>query len=75
MSLFTSVFPYVYIGTPEVAGLTPVQAVEIVRGLKCLNLVGGDVVEVSFSSVDPSYQLIAFRYRLIPVMIKMGSRH
>ena len=33
-------------GTPEAAGLTPVQAMEIVRGLKGLNLVGGDLVEV-----------------------------
>ena len=35
------------IGTAEVAGLTPVQAVEIVRGLKGLNIIGGDLVEVS----------------------------
>ncbi len=34
-------------GTPEVGGLTPVQALEIVRGLRGLNIVGGDVVEVS----------------------------
>ena len=35
-----------YVGTPEVAGLTPVQAVEIVRGCRGLNLIGADVVEV-----------------------------
>ena len=35
------------IGTAEAAGLTPVQAVEIVRGLKGLNIIGGDLVEVS----------------------------
>lgn len=34
-------------GTPEIAGLTPIQAVEIVRGLKGLNIIGGDVVEVN----------------------------
>lgn len=34
-------------GTPEVAGLTPVQAMEIVRGCRGLNLVGSDVVEVN----------------------------
>ena len=34
------------VGTPEIAGLTPIQAVEIVRGLKGLNIVGGDLVEV-----------------------------
>lgn len=39
-------------GSLEVAGLTPIQAIEIVRGLKGLNIVGGDVAEVSFSIVN-----------------------
>lgn len=34
-------------GTPEIAGLTSVQALEIVRGCHGLNLVGCDLVEVS----------------------------
>ncbi|XP_055654659.1 agmatinase, mitochondrial isoform X2 [Falco peregrinus] len=34
-------------GTPEVAGLTPAQALEIIRGCKGLNLVGCDLVEVA----------------------------
>ncbi|KAK4320483.1 hypothetical protein Pmani_008649 [Petrolisthes manimaculis] len=34
-------------GTPEIGGLTPIQALEIIRGCKGLNLVGCDVVEVS----------------------------
>ncbi|MEL6963013.1 MAG: agmatinase [Pseudomonadota bacterium] len=34
-------------GTPEFGGLTPIQAQALVRGLDGLNLVGGDVVEVS----------------------------
>ncbi|MDO6459359.1 agmatinase [Granulosicoccaceae sp. 1_MG-2023] len=34
-------------GTPEVGGLTSVQALEIVRGCKGLNLIGADLVEVS----------------------------
>ena len=37
---------FTYIGTTEIAGLTPIQALEIVRGCKGLNLVGADVVEV-----------------------------
>ncbi len=40
------IFSSSWAGTPEVAGLTPIQALEIVRGLKGLNIVGGDVVEV-----------------------------
>ncbi|MGI9306246.1 MAG: agmatinase [Gammaproteobacteria bacterium] len=34
-------------GTPEIAGLTPWQALEIIRGCAGLNLVGCDLVEVS----------------------------
>ncbi len=34
-------------GTVEIGGLTTIQALEIVRGLKGLNLIGGDLVEVS----------------------------
>ncbi len=34
-------------GTPEVGGMTTFQAQELIRGLAGLNLVGGDVVEVS----------------------------
>lgn len=39
-------------GTPEMGGLTVFQALEIVRGCKGLNLVGGDLVEVS-----PAYDM------------------
>jgi guanidinobutyrase len=34
-------------GTPEVGGLTTPQGLEIVRGCRGLNLIGGDLVEVS----------------------------
>ncbi len=34
-------------GTPEIGGLTTIQAIEIVRGCQGLNLVGCDLVEVS----------------------------
>jgi guanidinopropionase len=34
-------------GTPEIGGLTTVEAQTLVRGLRGLDLVGGDVVEVS----------------------------
>ena len=40
-------------GTVEIGGLTTVQALEIVRGCAGLNLVGGDLVEVS-PPYDPS---------------------
>ncbi len=34
-------------GTAEIGGLTSIQAIEIVRGMRGLNIVGGDLVEVS----------------------------
>ena len=34
-------------GTPEVGGLTTIQALEIIRGCAGLNVIGGDLVEVS----------------------------
>ncbi|HTW29145.1 MAG TPA: agmatinase [Acetobacteraceae bacterium] len=34
-------------GTPEPGGLTPAQALEVIRGARGLNLVGADLVEVS----------------------------
>ena len=40
-------------GTPEIGGLTVPQALEIVRGCRGLNVVGGDLVEVA-PAYDPS---------------------
>ena len=40
-------------GTPEVGGFTSGEAIEIIRGLKGLNLIGLDVVEV-LPALDPS---------------------
>ncbi len=40
-------------GTPEVGGLTTIEAQRLLRGLNGLNLIGGDVVEVS-PPFDPS---------------------
>ena len=34
-------------GTPEIGGLTVIQGIEIMRGCRGLNIVGGDLVEVS----------------------------
>jgi agmatinase len=34
-------------GTPEIGGLTTREALDLLRGLKGLNIIGGDVVEVA----------------------------
>jgi guanidinopropionase len=40
-------------GTPEIGGLTTLEAQHLIRGMEGLNLIGGDVVEVS-PPFDPS---------------------
>ena len=40
-------------GTPEIGGLTTIEAQRLIRGLRGLNLVGGDLVEVA-PPFDPS---------------------
>lgn len=40
-------------GTPEIGGITTYDAQRMLRGLRGLNLIGGDVVEVS-PPFDPS---------------------
>jgi guanidinobutyrase len=40
-------------GTPEIAGLTTPQALQLIRSFKGLNIIGGDLVEVS-PPYDPS---------------------
>ena len=40
-------------GTPEIGGLTTSQAMQLIRGLRGLNIVGADLVEVS-PPYDPS---------------------
>lgn len=40
-------------GTPEVGGLTTREALELIRGMRGINLVGGDVVEVA-PAYDPT---------------------
>jgi guanidinobutyrase len=39
-------------GTPEIGGLTTMQALEIIRGCRGLDLVGADLVEVA-PAYDP----------------------
>ena len=49
--LYRYFMPYIFhkLGTCEVGGLTPIQALEIVRGCRGMNLVGADLVEVIYT--------------------------
>jgi guanidinobutyrase len=64
-------------GTVEIGGLTTIQGLEIVRGCAGLNLVGGDLVEVS-PPYDPSGNtaLIGANllYEMLCVLPKAGPR-
>ena len=42
-------------GTPEIGGLTTIQALELLRGCQGLNVVGGDVVEVLYLIMSCTY--------------------
>jgi len=51
-------------GTPEIGGLTPLQVQIIVRSLKGLNIVGGDVVEVA-PQYDPTTNTVQVAAQLL----------
>ena len=40
------------LGTPEIGGLTSIQGIEILRGCRGMNVVGGDLVEVRCSQTQ-----------------------
>lgn len=40
------VYYFISSGTHEVGGLTVIQALEIIRGCRGMNIIGGDLVEV-----------------------------
>ncbi len=67
-------------GTVEIGGLTTIQALEIVRGCRGLNIVGGDLVEVS-PPYDPSGNTALIGANLLFEMLCAlpgaagGSRH
>jgi guanidinobutyrase len=65
-------------GTPEVGGLTTIQAMEIIRGCRGLDLVGCDLVEVA-PAYDPSgnTSLVAANllYEMLCVLPGVESRN
>lgn len=66
-------------GTPEVGGLTPREALELMRGLHGLQVVGGDVVEVapqydSTSNTAHAGAQILFELLCLAVTARAASR-
>ena len=60
-------------GTPEIGGLTPIQAQALIRGLVDLDLIGGDVVEVSppfDTSGNTSLVAATLMYEIVCVLAK-----
>ncbi len=64
-------------GTPEVGGLTTIEALTLLRGLNPLNLIGADVVEVS-PPYDPSGNTTlvgaTIMYELLCLLAEVVSR-
>jgi guanidinobutyrase len=63
-------------GTPEICGLTPPQAVELIRGLAGVNVVGCDLVEVSppYDATGNTALLAAnLLYEMLCVLPKVGA--
>ena len=46
ITIISTIVIIIILGTPEIAGLTTAQALEIIRGTRGLNIVSADVVEV-----------------------------
>jgi guanidinopropionase len=65
-------------GTPEIGGMTTVEAQALVRGLRGLNLIGGDLVEVS-PPFDPTGNtgLVAatMMYEMLCVLAEMQTTY
>jgi guanidinobutyrase len=64
-------------GTPEIGGLTTMQAMELIRGLRGLNIVGCDLVEVSppyDTSGNTALTAANLVYELLCVLPKVAYR-
>ena len=65
-------------GTPEVGGLTTIEAQVLIRGLRGLDLVGGDVVEVA-PPFDPSGNTAlvgaTMMYEILCVLAEAVAKH
>ncbi len=68
--VFTSLPCTLCAGTPEIGGLTVIQAMEIVRGCKGLNIIGADLVEVSVlimqATLLQGQHKLLYSYKLVP---------
>jgi guanidinopropionase len=64
-------------GTPEIGGMTTIEAQALVRGLRGLDLIGGDVVEVS-PPFDPSGNTVlvgaTMMYEILCVLAEAVAR-
>ena len=56
-------------GTPEVGGLTSIQALELVRGCRGLNIIGADLVEVGWCVVRDSLHDVFLSVPIAPRLV------
>jgi agmatinase len=62
-------------GTPEVGGLTPIEAKAIVQGLRGLDVIGGDVVEVAPEYDPTSNTALAATTMLFEILCVVAEGH
>ena len=64
-------------GTPEIGGITTYDALQMVRGLRGLNLVGGDVVEVSppfDMSGNTAFVAVTIMFEILCLLAEQSSQ-
>jgi len=64
-------------GTPEVGGLTSREVLEVIRGLKGINIVGGDVVEVApqyDATTNTAHAGAQVLFEILSLMVFSASR-
>src|ERR1700728_2482477 len=62
-------------GTPEIGGMTPREAVSLLHGLRGLNLIGGDVVEVAPPYDQTGNTALVGASIMFEIMCLIADRH
>ena len=62
-------------GTPEIGGLTTLEALRLLRGLRGLNLIGGDVVEVAPPYDQTGNTALVGASIMFEIMCLIADRH
>jgi guanidinopropionase len=62
-------------GTPEIGGITTLEAQQLLRGLRGLNLIGGDVVEVAPAYDQTGNTALVAATMMFEILCLIADRH